>query len=34
VVEFADKKVRVTGTAEKSDETKIITISSYEVIRE
>jgi hypothetical protein len=30
VAEFTDKKVKVTGTIEKSDETKIVTMSSYE----
>ena len=34
VIEFVEKKVKVTGTLEESEGAKIITVTSYEVIEE
>lgn len=34
LIEFVDKKVKVTGTVEEDDGTKAITVTSYEVIEE
>lgn len=34
LIEFVDKKVKVTGTVEEDDGTKVITVTSYEVIEE
>ena len=34
VVDLVGKKVKVTGTVEESDEGKVITITSYEVIKQ
>lgn len=34
VVDLVGKKVKVTGTVEESDGEKVITITSYEVIKE
>ena len=34
LIELVDKKVKVTGTVEEDDGTKVITVTSYEVIEE
>jgi hypothetical protein len=34
LIELVDKKVKVTGTVEDDDGTKVITVTSYEVIEE
>ena len=34
LIEFVDKRVKVTGTVEEDDGAKLITVTSYEVIEE
>ena len=34
LIEFVDKKVKVTGTVEEDDGAKLMTVTSYEVIEE